>query len=83
MSTKNTATVIYDGKCRFCLYQMRQLKRFDRSGEKIDLVSLHEPDIAEKHPEITRAMLMKEIYVIDSRGTKHAGADGIRHCYGH
>ena len=68
--------VIYDGHCRFCLANMRCLRKIDQG--KIGYVSLHDPVVLERWPDLTHDELMKQIYLIDQRGGRHAGAAAFR-----
>ena len=72
----NGFVVIFDGHCRFCLANMRVLRSID--GDRLAYVSLHEPMVREKWPDLTHEMLMKQIYVIDGDGHRHGGAAAFR-----
>lgn len=70
--------VIFDGHCRFCLAQVRRLHRMDWRGS-LAFISLHDPEVARRYPDLTHDQLMKEMYVIDQAGQRHAGASSIRY----
>lgn len=70
--------VIYDGHCRFCTGQVRRLHRWDRR-QRLAFVSLHAPLVAERWPDLTHDMLMDQMYVVDRRGRRHAGAAAFRY----
>lgn len=70
--------VIYDGHCRICTGQIRRLARWDRGG-RLSYLSLHDPRVSDRYPDLTHEALMKEMYVIDRAGRRHAGALAIRY----
>ena len=55
--------VIYDGKCVFCQKQVRNLRKFD-GGDRLAFVSLHDPLVAERYPDLTYEQMMDQMYVI-------------------
>lgn len=70
--------VIYDGDCRICTGQIRRLARWDRGG-RLSYLSLHDPRVRDRYPDLTHDALMKEMYVIDRGGRRHPGALAIRY----
>lgn len=70
--------VIYDGHCRICTGQIERLARWDW-GHHLAYVSLHDARVADRYPDLSHDALMKEMYVVDQRGTRHAGASAIRY----
>lgn len=70
--------VIYDGKCVFCLGQVRNLKKFDGAG-RLAFMSLHDPAVGERFPDLTFEQMMKQIYVINPDGQRFGGAAAIRY----
>jgi predicted DCC family thiol-disulfide oxidoreductase YuxK len=73
--------VIYDGHCGICTAQIERLARWDGGG-RLAFVSLHDPVVAQRWPELSREQLMADMYVVDRRGRKHRGAAAIRHLSG-
>jgi predicted DCC family thiol-disulfide oxidoreductase YuxK len=73
--------VIYDGKCVFCLGQVRNLKKFDRDGQ-LAFMSLHDPAVAQRCPDLTYDQMMKQIYVVSQSGEQFGGAAAIRYLTG-
>ena len=77
--------VIYDGHCQFCRAQVERLARLDAFGkwvggsERLSYISLHDPLVGERFPDLTHEMLMEQMYVIDARGGRHGGADAVRY----
>ena len=69
--------VIFDGHCRFCLANMRWLRVIDCG--KVAYVSLHDPIVGERWPDLTRGQMMSQIYLIDDRDRKHGGAAAFRY----
>jgi predicted DCC family thiol-disulfide oxidoreductase YuxK len=70
--------VIYDGQCSFCRARVKQLAWLD-GGRRLAFLSLHDPAVAERYPDLTYDQLMKEMYVVDRHGRRHAGAAGFRY----
>ncbi len=70
--------VIYDGNCRFCTGQVQNLARWDTKN-RLSFLSLHDPEVARRFPELTHEQLMQEMYVVDPRGKRYAGADAFRY----
>lgn len=71
--------VIYDGQCNFCRSQVRKLNRLDCCGNRLSFLSLHDPRVAERYPDLTHDDLMEQMYVIDGQARRHAGADAVRY----
>jgi predicted DCC family thiol-disulfide oxidoreductase YuxK len=71
--------VIYDGHCKFWRGQVKNLARWDGSGRRLAFLSLHDPEVATCYPDLTYDQLIKEMYVIDRRGNRYAGADAFRY----
>ena len=70
--------VIYDGHCKFCTAQVQNLARWDKKG-RLAFLSLHDPLVASRYPELTYDKLIEELYVVDQRGNRYAGADAFRY----
>jgi predicted DCC family thiol-disulfide oxidoreductase YuxK len=70
--------VLYDGNCVFCRQQVARLHWFDCQG-KLSFLSLHDAEVAERFPDLTHEQLMREMYVIEPNGRRHAGADSLRY----
>lgn len=71
------AVVIYDGHCKFCTGQVQKLARWDRY-KRLAFLSLHDPEVARRWPELTHEMLMFQMYLIDPSGQRYAGAAAFR-----
>ena len=70
--------VIYDGKCVFCLGQVRNLKKYDGEG-RLAFMSLHDPAVADRYPDLTYDQMMEQMYVVSQSGEKYGGALAIRY----
>ncbi|TWU57209.1 thiol-disulfide oxidoreductase DCC family protein [Rubripirellula reticaptiva] len=71
--------VIYDGDCNFCRSQVRTLSRFDLGGGRLAFISLHDPRVAERYPDLTYDEMMKQMYVVDTRGRRHGGSEAVKY----
>jgi predicted DCC family thiol-disulfide oxidoreductase YuxK len=71
--------VIFDGDCRFCLQQVRRLKKLDAGGARLAFVSLHDPYVLKKFPDLTYEQMMQQLYVVDRQGNRHGGAAALRY----
>ena len=71
--------VIYDGECNFCRQQVTNLRRLDCCGNRLSFISLHDPRVAQRYPDLSPEALMEQMYVIDRSGRRHGGADAVRY----
>lgn len=74
-----TDVVIFDGQCRFCQGQVRNLWRFDCCGPRLSFLSLHDPRVAQRYNDLSHDELMAQMYVIDTRGHRYGGSDAVRY----
>jgi predicted DCC family thiol-disulfide oxidoreductase YuxK len=70
--------VIYDGQCGFCRAQVDRLARWDGRG-RLCFLSLHDPQVAERFPDLTHSQLMHQMYVVANNGRRYAGASAVRY----
>lgn len=70
--------VIFDGHCRFCRGGVERLNWWD-GGSRLAYLSLHDPRVAERYPDLTHDQLMAQMYVVDTQGNRYGGADAIRY----
>jgi predicted DCC family thiol-disulfide oxidoreductase YuxK len=70
--------VIYDGHCRFCQANVRLFHRLD-GRQRLAFLSLHDPEVYRRFPDLTHEQLMKEMVIIDRHGGRHSGAASIRY----
>jgi predicted DCC family thiol-disulfide oxidoreductase YuxK len=78
----NANVVIYDGNCRICTRQITRLIWWDCQG-KLAYLSLHDPEVATRFPDLTQEMLMRDMYVVDRLGRRHRGAEAVRYLSRH
>lgn len=71
-------TVLYDGQCRFCVGQIATLRRLDRGG-RLEVVSLHDDRVPREFPELSRDMLMEQMFVVAPSGAAYGGAEAVRY----
>ncbi len=77
-TTGGSDVVIYDGNCRICTAQVKKLAWWDCQG-KLSYLSLHDPEVARRYPDLTHEMMMQQMYVVDRQGKRHGGAAAIRY----
>lgn len=70
--------VIWDGQCNFCLKQVQRLRRFDVFGQ-LAYLSLHDARVAERYPDLSRAAMLEQMWVVTPAGRKFGGADAGRY----
>ena len=71
--------VIYDGQCNFCRASVDKLRRLDVGGRRLAFISLHDPRVAERFPDLTHQQLMEQMYVVGQDGRDYGGADAVRY----
>ena len=71
--------VIFDGECRFCRGQVRNLRRMDWGGRRLAFLSLHDSRVQTRYPDLSHERLMEEMVVIDGQKRRHGGADAVRY----
>lgn len=71
--------VIFDGHCKFCTWQVSNLARWDGHRRRLAFLSLHDPEVARRFPDLTYDQLMQAMYVVDQKGQRHAGAEALRY----
>jgi predicted DCC family thiol-disulfide oxidoreductase YuxK len=68
--------VIYDGDCGFCRAQVNKLLWWD-CQHKLSYISLHDPEVARRWPDLDHDRLMREMLIIDRQGNRHWGPEAI------
>ncbi len=71
------AVVIFDGHCKMCTAQVKKLPWWDCQS-KLSFLSLHDPEVAQRYPDLTHDRLMQEMYIVDATGNRYRGAGAIR-----
>jgi predicted DCC family thiol-disulfide oxidoreductase YuxK len=74
--------VIYDGECGICSAQVKKLLWWD-CQRKLSYLSLHDPEVARRWPDLSHDRLMQEMVIIDKQGKRHWGAEAVRFLTGH
>jgi len=70
--------VIYDGHCSMCTRQVHRLTWWDCQG-KLAYLSLHDPEVARKYPDLSHDALMEEMYIVTQQGKRYHGAGAVRY----
>jgi len=73
----DAAVVVWDGKCNFCRTQVERLRAFDNGG-RLTYISLHDPRVAERFPELSYEQLMEQMWVVTPHHQRFGGADAVR-----
>lgn len=76
-SVPGADVVIFDGKCKFCQKQVRRLHWY--ANGRLTFVSLHDPRVSERYPELSFEQMMKQMYVVTVEGRRFGGAAAIRY----
>ena len=74
-----TDVVIYDGQCNFCTAGVKRVRQLDCCTGRLSFLSLHDPRVAERYPDLSHDQLMEEMYVVDTSGRKFGGADAVKY----
>jgi len=74
-----TDVVIYDGDCRFCAGQVGNLRRLDCCTGRLSFISLHDPRVAQRYPDLSYESLMAQMYVVDTSGKRYGGSEAVRY----
>ena len=67
--------VLYDGDCAFCTGWRDRMARRDPHG-LIEWLSVHDPVVAARYPDLDREDALKKMYVFAPDGSLTKGADG-------
>jgi predicted DCC family thiol-disulfide oxidoreductase YuxK len=70
--------VVYDGDCSMCTAQVAKLQRWDSAG-RLAYLSLHDPEVQRRWPDMSHERLMTEMAVVDRHGERHWGPEAIRY----
>jgi predicted DCC family thiol-disulfide oxidoreductase YuxK len=70
--------VIYDGQCGICSSQVKRLPAWDGQG-KLSYLSLHDPEVERRWPDVSHDRLMQEMLIVDRHGNRHWGPHAIRY----
>jgi predicted DCC family thiol-disulfide oxidoreductase YuxK len=61
-----------------CTAQVRKLLWWDCQNH-LAYLSLHDPEVARRYPDLSHDALMKNMYVVDQQGNRYLGAAAIRY----
>ena len=67
-------TLLYDGHCRFCIAQMKNLARFLPRG-RYQALSFQDPEVLARFPGITHEQAMRAMIFVDARGRVFTGME--------
>ena len=70
--------VLYDGECNFCRSQINILRRLDGQN-RLEFVSLHDPEVATNYPNLTFEQLMEQMWIVTPAGVQHGGAYAVKY----
>ncbi len=70
--------VVYDGDCRICTAQVSKLPWWDCQG-KLAYLSLHDPQVQARWPDLSHERLMQEMCIIDHTGKRHWGPEAFKY----
>jgi predicted DCC family thiol-disulfide oxidoreductase YuxK len=70
--------VLYDGQCNFCRSQIELLKRLGGQN-RLRFLSLHDPSVAKKYPDLTSEQLMEQMWIIAPNEKRYGGAWAVRY----
>lgn len=70
--------VVYDGNCGICTQGVRRLTWWDCQG-KLTYLSLHDPEVLRRWPDLSHERLMQEMLIVDQQGRRHWGAEALRY----
>lgn len=73
----NAEILIFDGNCAFCQGKVRTLRRF--LGDRLAFLSLHDPEVERRFPDLTYDRLMSEMVLIDHQGRRRGGAAAVQY----
>jgi predicted DCC family thiol-disulfide oxidoreductase YuxK len=74
--------LIYDGDCRFCTAGVQRIAGWDKKG-RVSFLSLHDPEVYRRYPDLTHDYLMTTMVLVDRKGKRHAGAAAMRYLSRH
>ncbi|MEM6980128.1 MAG: DUF393 domain-containing protein [Planctomycetota bacterium] len=70
--------VLFDGLCRFCQASVRSLNRLDIGSGRLSYLSMQDPRVAQRYPDLTEAQLMQEMVIVEPSGRRHGGSNAVR-----
>ena len=72
-----TIKVFYDGDCNLCNHEMKMYRRWDPSGENLELVNIMSPDFRASDYSLDEKAIHRWMHSIDQQGKVHVGVDSF------
>jgi len=69
--------VLYDGRCRLCTAGAERIRAHD-TERALEVLSLHDPEVAARFPSITRDAVLKEMHFVRLDGSLKRGHEAVR-----
>jgi predicted DCC family thiol-disulfide oxidoreductase YuxK len=70
--------VIFDGHCGICTAQVKKLPFWD-CRQRLSYLSLHDPEVQRRWPDVSHDRLMQEMLIVDRDGNRYWGPEAIRY----
>jgi len=70
--------VIFDGHCGICTAQVKKLPFWD-CRQRLSYLSLHDPEVQRRWPDVSHDRLMQEMLIVDRNGHRYWGPEAIRY----
>ena len=67
--------LIYDGRCRFCVREVRRLERWVHG--RVRLESFRDPGVIERYPGLTEAQCEQALQLVEPDGSIRSGAEAV------
>lgn len=72
--------IVYDGECRFCLWSVGRIRRFDRNG-RFGYLPRQADGMEERFPVLARSDFNTGLRLICADGQVDVGADAVYQIY--
>lgn len=69
--------VFYDGDCNVCNHEMKMYRRWDPTGETLELVNIMSPDFQASDYSLDEKAIHRWMHSIDQQGKVHVGVDSF------
>lgn len=76
--SEKPSIVLYDGQCRFCIAQTRNLVALARK-DALELVDFQQPGVLDRYPGITHDACMQAMHLITPEGRIYKGFEAAVH----
>ena len=78
--SESRPAIVYDGECRFCLWSLGRIRRFDRTG-RFEYLPRQTAGIEERFPVLTSSDFNTGLRLIHDGGRVDVGADAVYEIY--